>query len=133
MKNFFTALVAAILLSVSSAEAETQTYEGTGVFTITQGETQNVAKKRAKLEAERDALEQIYLYVKAQSSSKNSRLTKDEIVTVAAGLMNVLKTKFAVTKEDGFFVVTATVIAEIDPDEIPEAVEREKNRRLHNN
>lgn len=133
MKNFFTVLVAAILLSVSPAEAETQTYEGTGVFTITQGETQNVAKKRAKLEAERDALEQIYLYVKAQSSSKNSRLTKDEIVTVAAGLMNVLKTKFAVTKEDGFFVVTATVIAEIDPDEIPEAVEREKNRRLHNN
>ena len=133
MKKFLTALVAAIVLSVSPAEAETQTYEGTGVFTITQGETQNVAKKRAKLEAERDALEQIYLYVKAQSSSKNSKLTKDEIVTVAAGLMNVLKTKFAVTKEDGFFVVTATVIAEIDPDEIPEAVEREKNRRLHNN
>ncbi len=133
MKNFLTALVAAILLSVSPAEAETQTYEGTGVFTITQSETQNVAKKRAKLEAERDALEQIYLYVKAQSSSKNSRLTKDEIVTIAAGLMNVLKTKFDVKKEDGFFVVTATVIAEIDPDEIPEAVEREKNRRLHNN
>ena len=133
MKNFFTVLVAAILLSVSPAEAETQTYEGTGVFTITQGETQNVAKKRAKLEAERDALEQIYLYIKAESKSKNFKLTKDEIVTVAAGLMNVLKTKFAVTKEDGFFVVTATVIAEIDPDEIPEAVEREKNRRLHNN
>ena len=133
MKKFLTALVAAIVLNMSPAEAETQTYEGTGVFTITQGETQNVAKKRAKLEAERDALEQIYLYVKAQSSSKNSKLTKDEIVTVAAGLMNVLKTKFDVTKEDEFFVVTATVIAEIDPDEIPEAVEREKNRRLQNN
>lgn len=133
MKKILTALFAAIVLSVSPAEAETQTYEGTGVFTITQGETQNVAKKRAKLEAERDALEQIYFYIEAQSKSKNFKLTKDEIVTVAAGLMNVLKTKFDVKKEGGFFVVTATVIAEIDPDEIPEAVEREKNRRLQNN
>ena len=130
MKIFLTALVAIILMGMSAAEAAVQTYEGVGVYTITEGETQNVAKKRAKLDAERAALEQIYLYVKSQSTSKNSRLTKDEIITVAAGQMLVLKTNFTVAKENGNFVVTAIVIAVIDPDAIPEAVERERKRGL---
>ena len=123
--------VVAILFFASVAEAKMQIYEGIGIFTITAGETQNFAKKQAKLYAERDALEQIYLFVKSQSSEKNFDLTKDEIITVAAGRMNVLKTKFFTAKDDeNRFVITATVIAEIDADEIPEAVERERQKRL---
>ena len=129
MQKFLTALlIVAGLLTASVAEA--QTYEGIGEYTVSEGETQNFAKKQAKLDAERNVLEQIYLYVKAQSSSKNSALTKDEIIAVAAGRMIVRQTKFSVAKVGGVFVVTAKVIAEIDPDEIPEAVEREKQRRL---
>ena len=125
--------IVACSLFAEAVEAETQLYEGIGVYTILKDETPDFAKKQAKLDAERNALEQIYLYVKSQSASKNSKLTRDEIITVAAGKMNVLKTTFAMNKDAGNLVVTATVTAEIDPDEIPEAVERERQRRLRQN
>jgi len=129
-RTLATLIVVATVFFASTVEAATQTYEGVGVFTITAGETQNFAKKQAKLAAERDALEQIYLFIKSQSSAKNFEMFKDEIITIAAGCMNVLQTKFDVNKDDDFFVITATVIAEIDPDEIPKAVERERKKRL---
>ncbi|MBR1646697.1 MAG: hypothetical protein IJ685_07970 [Selenomonadaceae bacterium] len=125
--------IVACLLFAETGQAEIQIYEGIGIYTILNGENHNFAKKQAKLKAERDILEQIYLYVSSVSKSEISNLSKDEIITVAAGKMSVLDTKFFVSKENGSFVVTATITAEIDPDEIPEAVEREKKTRLQQN
>lgn len=123
------ALIVTIFFFAATTHAEMQTYEGIGEYLVMPGETHDFAKQRAKKIAERDALEQIYIYVLSESSAKNSNLAKDEIIVISAGLMNVLKTKYSVTKAEGSFLIKAVVIAEIDPDEIAEAVEREKKRR----
>lgn len=131
-RNFLIAalLTVGIFFCATTAHAETKIYTGVGEYSIMQGETHNFGKQRAKKIAERDVLEQIYFYIKSQSSMENFHLTKDEIVTITAGLMRVINTKFSTTKDGEFFVVKATVIAEIDPDEVPAAVEREKKNRL---
>lgn len=114
----------------ASATAQLQTYEGVGEYRITQGETHNFAKQRAKEIAERDALEQVYVYVSSDSTVRNAALNKDEVITIAAGLMYVTHTKSFMGKEDGFFVAKAIVVAKIDTDAVVEAVEREKKLRL---
>lgn len=125
-------LIVGLFFNATTAQAEVKTYEGVGEYWITKGETLNAAKQQAKKFAERDALEQIYLYVKSQSSAKNSRLTKDEIISIVAGLISsITNTKYFTNMKDGILVVTAVVIAEIDPEKIPEAVERHKNKKLN--
>ena len=129
MRKILALAVLTLIFCAATAHAEMQTYEGVGEHSVMQGETLNAAKQQAKKIAERDALEQIYFYVRSDSVSKNSVVDKDEVITVAAGLMNVLKTTYDVSKEDGSFLVKATVVVEVDPDKIAEAVEREKQRR----
>ena len=131
-KKFMTAgiLIAGIFFFATIAYAEVRVYEGVGEYWITKGETMSFARQRAKEIAERDALEQIYLYVSSQSSVKNLQLDKDEIITIAAGLMYVTNTKFSVATDNGVFIAGVVVTAEIDPDEIPAAVEREKQKHL---
>ena len=133
-KNFLIAalLIVGFFFTAATAQAEMQTYEGHGEYQVQKGETIDFGKQRAKKFAERDALEQIYLYVRSQSSAENFLLTKDEIIVIAAGLMYVTKTKFSTTTEDGKFIVQSTVVAEIDSDEVPAAVERYKKSRLEN-
>lgn len=126
-------LIIGIFICGATAHAEIQTYEGTGEYLLMEGETQNFGKERAKKIAERDALEQVYLYVRSLTSVKNSNLTKDEIITISAGFMCVVDKKFSVTCEYGSFIIKAVVIAEINPDEVAEEVEHEKRRRLAKN
>ncbi len=133
-KKFLIAVlfIVGLFFNATTAQAEVKTYEGVGEYWITKGETVNAAKQQAKKFAERDALEQIYLYVKSQSSAKNSRLTKDEIISIVAGLISsIAKTKYFTDMKDGILVVTAVVIAEIDSEKIPEAVERHKDKKLN--
>lgn len=131
-KNFSIAalLIIGCIFFTASAQAEMQTYEGIGEYWITQGETYNFAKQQAKKIAERDALEQVYVYVRSQSEVKNSELSKDEIITIAAGLLYVTDTKYSMSKADDFIVAKAIVIATIDTAAVVEAVEREKKARL---
>ena len=113
----------------AQASAQIQTYEGVGEYWLESGDTFDYAKKKATTLAERDALEQVYIYVSSDSALRNSDLSKDEIITIAAGLIYVTGKKFSVSKADGLFVVKATVNAEIDTAAVVEAVEREKQRR----
>ncbi len=118
------------ILFTAQASAQIQTYEGVGEYWLERGDTLDYAKKKATTLAERDALEQVYIYVSSDSTLRNSDLSKDEIITIAAGLIYVTGKKFSVSKADGNFVVRATVNAEIDIAAVVEAVEREKQSRL---
>ncbi len=118
------------ILFTAQASAQIQTYEGVGEYWLERGDTLDYAKKKATALAERDALEQVYIYVSSDSTLRNSDLNKDEIITIAAGLIYVTGKKFSVSKADGNFVVRATVNAEIDIAAVVEAVEREKQSRL---
>ena len=76
-KNFLIAalMIVGIFFTATTAQAEMQTYEGHGEYQVQKGETIDFGRQRAKKFAERDALEQIYLFVSSQSSAENFLLT----------------------------------------------------------
>lgn len=117
----------AILLGnifAANVQAEIKTYEGTGFFAVTD-ETLDIAKEKAKIDAERNIAEQVFVYVESKSEVKNSELTHDEIILMTESLMKVLDVKYKVEPaEDDSFVVRAIVTAEIDTDEIDKLLEK---------
>ena len=110
--------IAAILLSNSVSHAEIKTYEGLGVYYLHDGETTDCGKEKSALLAERDAIEQVKLYIKSDSRVVNSKLLEDEIITIAAGILRVIETKHTIEVEDDALIVKAFVTATIDTDEL---------------
>ena len=89
-------------------------------------ETMDQAKNKAKLAAELDVIEQIKFNVESYSNLHNSNLTKDEVVIITAGIMNVKKVEYSLRADsDDVLILKATVTADVDTDKIPELVERE--------
>lgn len=114
-----------------TAHAQIQTCTGTGEYLmVDENETIADAKNRAKLLAERAALEQVCVYVQSRSEAKDFQLEIDEIITVAVGILHVVETKFSMTDEPNGTLIKAVVTAEIDVDELETLLEREiKNRK----
>jgi hypothetical protein len=91
------------------------------------------SKNKAKIVAELNALEQAQINIQSYSELQNLNLTRDEIITITAGILNVTDVKYKLTNEGNILVMTAIVTAEIDTDKIPELVEREIKRRANKN
>ena len=88
------------------------------------------AKDEAKLLAEIDAVEQARVNVESDTTVQNSKLTKNEITTIAAAILMVQKVDYTISSDfDDVMVVRAVIKADIDTDEIPALVERELKRR----
>lgn len=120
MKKFLTAIVAAMFLLMSHADAEVQTYTGTGEYRMGDSDTPKSAERGAKEKALRDALERAGVYVGSYSEVEDAELVTDKIISRTGAVLKVLDTKVV---WDGF-IVRVTVQVEIDADEI--------NRRLKN-
>ena len=104
MKKFLTALFVIILLSASIACAEVKTYTGSGEYLLTE-ENVDFAKSRAEISAERNILDQVCVYVKAQSSLVDNELDDDEVITICAGILHVTDTNFKFEQDaDGIIV-----------------------------
>ncbi len=135
MKNFarLVTLTAMIFFGLmTSANAAVESYEGIGVYYMeNESELVDDAKERAKMFAEIDILEQISLKVGSYSTARQSDLTRDEIETIVAGIMNVTDTKYDMNYENNIMVITATVNAEVDIDKVNELLEREIKRRAY--
>ena len=116
---------------VSSANAEIKVYEGFGEhYMENKEETLDYAKNRAKLLAELDVIEQCSFNIKVYSTLHNSKLTRDEIISVTAGIIKVKNVQYFLDRyADNLFIVKAKLTAEIDTDKIPELVEREVEHR----
>lgn len=129
LQVIYAMFTAAILFSNSVSHAEVKTYEGLGVYYIVGDETIDFAKEKAALLAERDAIEQVKLYIKSNSRVVNSKLLEDEIITIAAGILRVIDTKHAIEVEDDALIVKAFVTAIIDTDELENLLDNAvKNR-----
>ena len=89
-------LIFQILFFMTVTCAEIQTYEGFGKYLITD-ETVDFAKNQAELIAQRTILEEICVYVKAQSTMIDYELDNDEIITISAGILRVIDTKLRIT------------------------------------
>ena len=128
LRRFFIALLGVIfVLNASIACAEV--YTGVGEYFMTD-ETVDFAKNQAELEAQRNVLEKICVYVKSQSTMIDNELDNDEIITISAGILHVIDTKFEIGDDAEGFLVKAFVTAEIDIDELEKLIEHEIKTRL---
>jgi len=115
----------------SPAEAEVLSLEGVGEYYMEDDSMSlSKAKDEAKLLAEIDAVEQARVNVESDTTVQNSKLTKNEITTIAAAILMVQKVDYTISSDfDDVMVVKAVIKADIDTDEIPALVERELKRR----
>ena len=123
-----------ILIFSITANAEIKIFEGVGKHYMEDAnETLDAAKEQTKILAELDALEQAQVHIQGYSDAHNSKLTRDEIIAITAGVLNVKDVKYNLSQEsDGIMLMEVIVTAEIDTDKIPELVERELKRRKAN-
>ena len=124
------AVLCLLLCQPQQAQGEILTYEGVGEYYM---EEENIslseAKDKAKLMAEVAVVEQASVKVASTTEVQKSKLTKDEIELIAAGIIKVQDVKYNISSELDTLLVKAVVKAEIDTDEIPALVEQELAKR----
>ena len=126
MKKFLAALIVGSLLSGSTVSAEVRNYDGVGEYIMSDFETPDVAKQRAKLYAERNAQEKAGVYIKSYSRTSNFELVDDEIVTMTNGILKVISVDYKMIpmEEYGGIMYRATILASIDTDKVDEWISK---------
>ena len=103
------------------AFAEERTYEGVGEYVMSDFETPDIAKQRAKSRAEQNAVEQAGVYVDSYTKSVNAIVVRDEITVITSGILRVMETKYSfqpIAEQGGSFVVQARIKAVIDTKQV---------------
>lgn len=123
-KKFVAALLGGMLtfgqgiLNPSPIHAEIRTIEADGEYTMGDGleENRGTAKERARKNAVRVAGEQACLFVESLSEVKNGKLTRDEIRTVSAAVLEVINSAISLVPsgESIKFVCHITVTVDTD-------------------
>ena len=115
------ALIAGSLFATSSVNAEVRIYEGSDEYVMSEFETIDMAKQRAKQKAERAAQEKAGVFIESNTEVVSMMVTKDEIRTMTGGILRIVEEpQYQLTEIAGgkSFIVRATVKAEIDTDDI---------------
>ena len=125
------ALIAGSLFIVTPVDAEIRTYEGTDEYIMSEFETIDIAKQRAKQKAERAAQEKAGVFVESNTEVVNMMVTKDEVRTMTGGILKVVDVQYQLTPlADGkSLIVRATVKADIDTDDIDKWLNRDTGER----
>lgn len=101
-------------LAASPADAELRTITATGEYRMGDNDTRSDAKRLALMDAKRLALEQAGTYLESVSEVKNLQVSRDEIRTYAAGIVEV-KEQAANSKMEGeTTVVRVDVTVQVD-------------------
>lgn len=127
--------LAACFACAPLASAEVKTYEGTGEYVMSDFETPDIAKQRAKARAEQSCVEQAGVYVKSYTRTVNSVVAEDEVEAIANTIIKIVDEKYVVTpvsESGGSFRIVATIKATIDSEQIDTWVSRDyaKNMEL---
>ena len=125
-KILATAIVAGSLFGVSPVNAEVKTYEGSDEYIMSEFETIDIAKQRARQKAERNAQEKAGVYISSYSETKNLELVTDEVVSIACGILSVVDVKYEVTPlaDVNGFAIRATVKANIETNDVNKWLEK---------
>jgi hypothetical protein len=96
-------------------------------------DTRMDATRMAIEAAKRQALEQVAMYLESVTEVKNLDVTRDEIRTYTAGIVSVLNQQTRTRLEDGGVVIHVDLTAQVDPDEVIQAINalRENERATH--
>ena len=124
-------LIAGSLFAASPVNAEVKTYEGTDEYIMSEFETIDVAKQRAKQKAERAAQEKAGVFVESNTEVVNMMVTKDEVRTMTGGILKIVDVQYQLTPlADGkSLIIRATVKADIDSDDIDKWLNRDTGER----
>lgn len=141
LRGILAAVIGGNLFFPSATSAEIKNYTGIGEYIMSDFETPEVAKQRAKVYAERNAQEQAGVYVNSYSKMENFELVEDEVFTITAGILKVLNVDYKIVpmEEYGGIMYRATIQANIDTDKVDEWIAKgvsersslvEKNKEL---
>ncbi|MBE6094046.1 MAG: tetratricopeptide repeat protein [Schwartzia succinivorans] len=124
------AIAAGTFAVMSLASAEVKEYEGFGEYVMSDFETPDVAKQRAKARAEQNAMEQAGVYVESYTKVINAQVTHDEITTMTNGILRVKDTQYKMlpTDDGKAFLIHATIKADIDTDDVSKWLEQNKQK-----
>lgn len=130
-KNFFGKIIPALIVAINFfvapiVHAEIKTYTGNGEYIMSEFETLDIAKQRAKQKAERNAQEQAGVFVDSYTKVRNAQITEDEIIAITNGILNVLDVQYKLTPSaDGKSVtIVATIQATINSDDVQKWLEK---------
>ena len=110
------------------SQAEIKTYEGVGEYIMSDFETPDIAKQRAKARAEQHAAEQAGVYVKSYTRTVNNTLVEDEITAIANMVIKIDDVQYItnpVSEAGGSFQIVAKIRATVDSGRIDEWLKRE--------
>ncbi len=138
-KNFFNAIAALLIggnfLIAPVANAEIKTYTGEGEYLMSDFETPEIARQRAKARAEQNAQEQAGFFLESYSHMKNFELLNDEIITISAGIMKILDIQYQrnLLEGDQGVIIHVTLKAEIDSDNMDKWLNKsiEERRKIN--
>ncbi|GKS64833.1 hypothetical protein YTPLAS72_21370 [Nitrospira sp.] len=122
------ALCICLLASVSLAHADTKALTAEATYIMGDGETPSFAEAMALQKAKQTALEEAGTYVQSYTRSVNQDLTKDEIQTLAGGVVQVeILEKNRTLVGDGLRVYMK-IRATVTTDKVDELVARIKGK-----
>lgn len=138
LKKFFSRILTTMIIfgsviTASPVNAEVKIYEGDGEYYMTD-EPLDVAKEQAKKEAVRNLSEQIFVYVKSESESRDSALENDEVETITENYIKIIDVKYKIeVGEKDEFIVKAKIKAEIDTEDVKNFIEKNERERTKKN
>jgi tetratricopeptide (TPR) repeat protein len=107
-------LAAWVWLAPGAALAEVRTLTATGEYRMGDNDTKTDAKRLALLDAKRLALEQVGTYLEGVTEVKNLSVTKDEIRSYTAGIVEVVEQATRTALEGESTVVRVDVTVKVD-------------------
>ncbi len=114
----FVLVAAALGLLPAAASAEVRTLTASGEYRMGDNDTKTDAKRLALLDAKRLALEQVGTYLEGVTEVKNLSVTRDEIRSYTAGLVEVVEQATRTTLEGETTVVRVDVTVKVDPADV---------------
>ena len=104
-----------VWLAPAAAATEVRTLTATGEYRMGDNDTKTDAKRLALLDAKRQALEQVGTYLEGVTEVKNLSVTRDEIRSYTAGIVEVIEQSTRTTLEGETTMVRVDVTVKVDP------------------
>ncbi|MGE3154902.1 MAG: hypothetical protein AB7G48_13800 [Nitrospiraceae bacterium] len=111
-------------LLAAPAQAEIRTLTAAGEHILGEHDTKEDAVRLASEAAKRNALEQVALYLENVTIVTNFNITRDEIRTYTAGVVNILDQQVSTRLDDNKVVFHVEMVAQIDTDEVADAIKK---------
>jgi hypothetical protein len=125
--NLFHSLAFCLALAVmfsfaAPALADIRVVNAQGEHRMGHRDTREDAIRLAAEAAKRNALEQVAVYLESVTVVSDMEMTKDEIRTYTAGLVNVLTQQVTTTLDGDVVVIRVNLLAQMDTDEVAQAI-----------